>query len=210
MKILKKKDFLFQNIFIIKGVGKKIENYLKGKNIEKISDLLLHLPYTFTDRSKIIKTDELEIGSIATLRVKVIKYNFPRKRNLPNTIICEDQYGRINLVYFNTNEFYLRKILKINSNIVVSGKVNFYKNKYQITNPDYIADDKNINIFDKAIPKYSLTEGLKDKTYKKIINNVLKMVPDLDEWIDKKTVEKENFLNGEIHFQNYTKLMIIS
>ena len=35
MKILKKKDFLFQNISIIKGVGKKIENYLKGKNIEK-------------------------------------------------------------------------------------------------------------------------------------------------------------------------------
>ena len=212
MKILKKKDFLFQNISIIKGVGKKIENYLKGKNIEKISDLLLHLPYTFTDRSKIIKTDELEIGSIATLRVKVIKYNFPRKRNLPNTIICEDQYGRINLVYFNTNEFYLRKILKINSNIVVSGKVNFYKNKYQITNPDYIADDKNINIFDKAIPKYSLTEGLKDKTYKKIINNVLKMVPDLDEWIDKKTVEKENFLKwrdtlSKLHETNDNQLI---
>ena len=83
-------DFLIKNVSSLKGVGAKTKKLLKKKKIEKISDLLWNLPQSFTDRSNIQTLDKLEIGKITTIKVKVAKYNFPRIRNLPNKVICED------------------------------------------------------------------------------------------------------------------------
>ena len=46
------------------------------------------------------RLDKLEIGKITTIKVQVIKYNFPRIRNLPNKVICEDEKGKIDIVFF--------------------------------------------------------------------------------------------------------------
>ena len=67
--------------------------------------------------------------------------------------------------------------------VTISGKIGFYKNKYQITNPTHISSDK--NTVKKIHSKYSLTEGLTEKKYNKIITEVLKKVPDLKEWHEK-------------------------
>ena len=74
---------------------------LKQIAIEKIKDIILNLPYSETDRSNISKLNELEVGKIQSIKVKVKKLNFPRIRNLPNKIICEDELGKIDIVYFN-------------------------------------------------------------------------------------------------------------
>ena len=153
MNIVKKNDYLFKSISSIKGVGKRISGYLKNKKIEKINDLLWNLPYSYTDRREFVNLDKLEIGKIFTIKIKVIKYNFPRIRNLPNKISCEDEKGKIDLVYFNSREGYIRKILPINKWVIVSGKVSFYKNKYQITNPDYVTSTDNIDYVKKINSK---------------------------------------------------------
>ena len=59
--------------------------------------------------------DQLEIGKITTIKVVVKKYNFPRIRNLPNKVICENDSGQIDIVFFNSREGYIRKILPINN-----------------------------------------------------------------------------------------------
>ena len=86
-------DFLFKNVSILDGVGSKTIKLLKKKKIEKISDLIWNFPQGFTDRRNIQTLDKLEIGKITTIKVKVNKYNFPRIRNLPNKVICEDENG---------------------------------------------------------------------------------------------------------------------
>ena len=75
MKLLKK-DFFFEDVSNLKGVGQQLSKYLRKKKIEKIKDILLNLPYSETDRSKIFKLNELEIGKIQTLKVIVKKLNF--------------------------------------------------------------------------------------------------------------------------------------
>ena len=125
-------NFLFKDISSVKGVGNKLKKYLKKKNIETVKDLLFDFPYDITDRSKISDLSKLEIGKIANVKVKVLKHNFPRVRNLPNKVICTDGEKKINIIFFNSNEFYIRKILPINKAVVISGKVNYYKNSYQI------------------------------------------------------------------------------
>ena len=159
-----KKDFIFQNVNRLKGVGSQLSKYLKKKRIEKVKDIILNLPFSETDRSKIFKLNELEIGKIQTIQVKVKKLNFPRIRNLPNKIICEDENGQIEIVYFNSREGYLRKIFPLNEWVIISGKVNFFRNKYQITNPDYVANAENKDYVVKNIPKYRLTKGLNEKS----------------------------------------------
>ena len=183
-------DFLFQNVSTLKGVGSKTKKILKKKKIEKISDLLWSLPHGFTDRSNIQTLDKLEIGKITTIKVKVLKYNFPRIRNLPNKVICDDEKGKIDIVFFNTKEGYIRKILPLDSLVVISGKVNFFKKKYQITNPTYVVPINKEDYVNKIIPKYSLTEGLTEKVYRKLIDQVLKNITDFPEWHNKEILKK--------------------
>ena len=175
-------DYLDKNVSFLKGVGNTTKKLLKKKKIEKISDLLWSLPESFTDRTNLQTLDKLEIGKITTIKVKVIKYNFPRIRNLPNKVICEDNAGKIDIVFFNSREGYIRKILPLNSLVVISGKINFFKNKYQITNPAYVVPAVKQKYVDKIIPKYSLTEGITEKIYRKIIDQVLSNISELPEW----------------------------
>ena len=183
-------DFLIQNVSVLDGVGTKTKKLLKKKKIEKISDLLWNIPQDFTDRSNVQTLDKLEIGKITTIKVKVIKYNFPRIRNLPNKIVCEDEKGKIDIIFFNSREGYIRKILPLNSLVVISGKINYYKKKYQITNPAYVVPVSKESYVNKVIPKYSLTEGLSEKVYRKLIEQVLKNITNLNEWHEEEIIKK--------------------
>ena len=183
-------DFLSQNVSSLSGVGSKIKMLLKKKNIEKITDLLWNLPQGYTDRSNLQTLDKLEIGKITTIKVKVIKYNFPRIRNLPNKVICEDEKGKIDIVFFNSREGYVRKILPINALVIISGKINYFKKKYQITKPAYVVPVEKGEYVNKIIPKYSKTEGLTEKIYRKLIEQVLKKITEVQEWHDKEILEK--------------------
>ena len=190
-----KKETIFQDITKLKGVGTVLSKYLKKKRIEKIKDIIFNLPYSETDRSKISKLNELEIGKIQSIKVLVKKLNFPRIRNLPNKVYCEDDTGEIEIVYFNSREGYLRKIFSINKWVIISGKINFFKKKYQITNPDYVTSVENQGYVIKNIPKYSLTRGINEKKYRSISEQVIKNLPNVNEWLDELFIKKNNLLN---------------
>ena len=49
-----KKDFIFSEINKLKRCWSSIIKIFKKKKIEKIKDIILNLPYSETDRSKII------------------------------------------------------------------------------------------------------------------------------------------------------------
>jgi len=183
-------NFLIRNVSNLNGVGIKTKSLLKKKKIEKVCDLLWSFPQGFTDRTNVKTLDKLEIGKITTIKVEVIKYNFPRIRNLPNKVFCQDQKGKIEIVFFNSREGYIRKILPMNSLAVVSGKISYFKNKYQITNPAYVVPVDREDYVNKVIPKYSLTEGLTEKVYRKLIDEVLNNISDLPEWHDDETLNK--------------------
>ena len=180
--------YLLSDIKKLKGVGFKTAQLLKKKKINTIFDLLWRLPKTYTDRSKSTKIKDLKIGEIQTITIVPYKYNFPRIRNLPNRIFCKDDTGEMDCIFFNSYEGYIKKILPLNKEITISGKVGHFKNKYQITNPKYISEDASL-IKDKH-NKYSLTDGISEKVYNKIINQILSNIPKLEEWHETKILNK--------------------
>ena len=192
---LLKKDSIFQDISKLNGVGAILSKYLKKKKIEKIKDLILTLPYDETDRSKIFKLNELEIGKIQSIKVFVKKHYFPRIRNLPNRIVCKDETGEIDIVYFNSREGYLRKIFPLNECVIISGKINFFRNRYQITNPEYVTSLEKQDYVIRNIPKYSLTKGVNEKKYRSINDQVIKNLPKINDWFDTDFLKKNKMLN---------------
>ena len=190
-----KKDFIFSEVSQLKGVGPQLSKYLKKKRIEKIKDILLNLPYSETDRSRIFKLNELEIGKIQSIKVLVKKLNFPRIRNLPNKIICEDETGKIDIIYFNSREGYLRKLFPMNRWLIISGKVNYFNKKYQITNPDYVTPLENQEYVVKNIPKYNLTKGLSEKKYRLISEQVINSLPKVNDWLEKDFIKKNKLIS---------------
>ena len=190
-----KKDFIFSSTDNLKGVGPQLSKYLKKKRIEKIKDIILNLPYSETDRSKIFKLKDLEVGKIQTVKIQVKKLSFPRIRNLPNKIYCEDETGKVEIVYFNSREGYLRKLFPLNEFVIVSGKINYFNKKYQITNPDYVTSLDNQQYVTKNIPKYNLTKGINEKKYRNISEQVIFNLPEIDDWLDENFIKENRLIN---------------
>ena len=116
------------------------------------------------------KIKNLKIGEIQTITIIPQKYYFPRVRNLPNKVLCSDETGKIDCIFFNSYEGYQKNITfrKRNYN---KWKNKLYKNKYQLTNPKYISEDS--SLIKQKHNTYSLTEGLSEKMYNKIINQII-------------------------------------
>ena len=188
--------YLLSELTTLKGVGLKTTNLLKKKKINNIFDLLWKLPKSYTDRSLSSKIKDLRIGKEETITIVPKKYSFPRIRNLPNRVLCSDETGDIDCIFFNSYEGYVRKILPLGKEITVSGKIGFFRNKYQLTNPKYLSEDS--SLVKQKHNTYSLTDGISEKIYNKIINQIIKNLPTLKEW------QSKNILNkfGNISWNN--------
>ena len=191
----KNHNYLLSDLTKLKGVGNKISGLLKKKKIYTIFDLLWKLPKSYTDRSKSTNIKDLRINEIQTVNITPYKYNFPRIRNLPNKVMCKDETGDLECIFFNSFEGYIKKILPIGKKVTISGKISFFRNKYQITNPKYISEDA--SIIKTKHNNYSLTEGINEKLYNKIIKQIINDLPKLDEWHNN-TILK-NFQNISWH-----------
>ena len=180
--------YLLSDLTTLKGVGIKTTNLLKKKKINNIFDLLWKLPKSYTDRSLSSKIKDLRIGEVQTITIIPKKYSFPRVRNLPNRVLCSDETGEIDCIFFNSFEGYVRKILPIGKEITVSGKIGYFRNKYQLTNPKYLSEDS--SLIKQKHNTYSLTDGITEKIYNKIINQIIENLPLLNEWHSKNILQK--------------------
>ena len=190
MDIKRNYKYLLSDLSALKGVGLKTTNLLKKKKINNIFDLLWKLPKSYTDRSLSSKIKDLKIDEVQTITIFPQKYSFPRVRNLPNRVLCKDETGEIDCVFFNSYEGYIKKILPIGKEITISGKIKYFRNKYQLTNPKYISEDS--SIIKQKHNSYSLTEGISEKVYNKIIFQIIENLPKIDEWHSKDILKKFN------------------
>jgi len=193
MNIKRNYKYLLSDLSSIKGVGVKTTNLLKKKKINTIFDLLWKLPKSYIDRSLSCKIKDLKVDETQTITIVPQKYLFPRIRNLPNRVLCKDETGEIDCVFFNSYEGYIKKILPIGKEVTISGKIKFFRNKYQLTNPKYISEDS--SLIKQKHNSYSLTEGISEKIYNKIMLQVINNLPQINEWHSKKILKNFNYIS---------------
>ena len=186
-------DLLLSPINKLKGVGPKLENVINKLGIKLNVHFLWHFPYRIIEKKYYENIHDAPINQLVTLKIEVIKHYPSKFRRQPYRVTCLANETPIDVVYFNARHPVIRSVLPVKSIKMISGKLEFFKNKFQITHPSSIENISDIQLLREKEPVYSLTAGLNMKSFIKLSNQVLQSLPNLNEWIDKILIEKYKF-----------------
>ncbi len=187
--------YLFKSINILNGVGPKISNILNKFLGNRIIDIIFHLPVNITDRRYSTKIASAESGKLVTLELKVGKHIYPKNKRLPYRVNCYDDSGDIDLVFFKSNKVYLKKILGENTICVVSGKIEIYNKKRQMTHPERIGTIEQLDEIKSVEPVYPLTAGLSQLMINKLIKQIIPSIPNVPEWNSEEIMKKRSWVS---------------
>ena len=187
-------DLLLSPINILKGVGPKLENIINKLGINLNVHFLWHFPYRIIEKKYYENIHDAPINELVTIKIEVIKHYPSKFRRQPYRVSCLANETPIDIVYFNARHPVVRSVLPIKSLKMISGKLEFFKNKFQITHPASIEVITDIQLLREKEPVYSLTAGLNMKNFIKLSNQVLQLLPNPKEWIDNKLLKKYNFI----------------
>ena len=186
-------DFLYQNVEKLKGIGPKKASYFKNLNINTVIDIFYNLPTRSIDRTQDIDFKNLEKGQTITTLVKVKKHHFPFNPKLPYVIECEKGSLIINIIYFSIRGNFLRKKYPENKELIISGKVSFYKSNLSVAHPDYIEEIENEDKLRTFENIYPLTRGITLKDIRIVLNDAKNHFNKFDEWLNENIIKKYNF-----------------
>ncbi len=174
------KNRLLTPIQYVKGVGPKLAKLFEKKGILTVEDALYFLPRGYEDRRNLKKISELKAGGKETgvgeiLLSGVALYQNKRKRVFE--VVIGDGSGVITLKWFRGNERYLRDRFKKGRRLIFSGEVKRFNYQKEIHHPDVEMVDGDIEKdylnFKRIVPIYSETEGLHQRTLRRLMKNVL-------------------------------------
>ena len=163
---------LFASATNLAGIGPRMQLLLKkalrlppGVTEPRVIDLLWHTPTGVIDRRATPTVAAAVPGTIATLEVRVLKHRAPPRGNnkAPYKVACEDDTGRIDLVFFHAEPKFVERQLPEGSVRYVSGRIESYNDKKQMPHPDYIVAPEARADLPMLEPVYPLTAGLSGK-----------------------------------------------
>jgi ATP-dependent DNA helicase RecG len=184
---------LFASLQSLTGIGPRLIILLKkclglppGVAEPRVLDLLWHLPSGVIDRRAEPTVAEAVPGSIATLKVRVLKHKPGPRGNsrAPYKVQTEDETGRLELVFFHAERKFIEKQLPVGEERYVSGRVERYNDAMQMTHPDYIVAPEARDELPMLEPVYPLTAGLSGKVVQKATRQALDRLRSSPEWQD--------------------------
>ena len=152
-------------------VSARLSGQLANLGISTIRDLLYHFPHRYNDYSKTVKISELQYGQEVSVSAQVseIKVIRPPRRGTPRVeAVLEDDSGKIGVTWFG--QTYLAQTLRQGTNVVVSGKVDTFRNRLTLKSPDYEVQSEgkqNVQV-GRLVPVYPLTEGLTGRSLRNL------------------------------------------
>ena len=151
------------------GVGPRISALLTNLAGAHIGDLLWLFPNNFIDRRFSPLIGEAPNGKICTFIITVIEHIPSPTRKRPYRVVCSDESGMVELVYFNARKDYLKEILPINEKRIISGKVDIFNGRVQVMHPDHVVKEEDKALILTLEPVYPLTQGLTGKVLRRCI-----------------------------------------
>ena len=140
----------------VKWLGGKRTVALRDKGIRSVTDLLFHIPRRYIDRSQRMRLDEVEEGVETTVIGRVLRVHVrrPRRRMVIVEAVIGNDTGTIRAVWFN-QEYQARRLDR-GAEVAVSGKIERYRGRMQITSPavDILATGRENLAVDRVVPVY--------------------------------------------------------
>ena len=200
---LKPHDRLLTPIQYVKGVGPKLSKLFEKKGIFTVEDALYFLPRCYEDRRNLRKISELRSGRKETGFGEIMLSGVAFLRNKRKRIfeaVVGDGTGVITLKWFAGNERYLFDRFKKGKRLIFSGEVRWFNNQKEIHHPDVEMVDgdmeKDYLNFKRIVPIYSETEGLHQRTLRKLLKNILDgYASDLSSPIPQEILERQDLIS---------------
>ncbi|MFH0940710.1 MAG: ATP-dependent DNA helicase RecG [Candidatus Omnitrophota bacterium] len=168
---------LAASIQYLKGIGPKRAKLLADAGIRSVEDAFYYFPRRYQDRTHFTSIAQLEIGAMATVKAEVLSVNARRSFRKGGFNIFEvsagDETSCIFAVWFN--QPYLRNYFKLGKKVILYGKVELYKDRVQLSNPEFefIEEGDEGAESGKIIPVYPLPKGFSQRGIRKMIASIL-------------------------------------
>ena len=198
-------DFLNTDLQFIKGVGPvlaaRLDEVLGGR---RVLDFLRHRPAYVRARDVTENVMDATPGDVITIPLNIKSHKpggaFGRGRRRPTQIICNDKCGNTVVIqFFNANylDYWLKK-LPIGQWRMVSGKLE-RGTRPTINHPDFIEELQNASKIPSAQAIYPAGEGLTQKIFANIRDQIFAILPDKVRGDDARMVEFCDALR-HVHF----------
>ena len=188
---------LFGKLENLKGIGPKSIFNLHKLGILKPLDFLYSFPSSLKIRKHLEIISDFNENETVILKIRVVKHNFKNFKG-PISIEVTDGFNKINLIFFNAKNDWIKRNLPINQERIVSGKLQKYKDNFQIIHPDYIETINDLDKIPEIEPIYSLTKGISQKVFLNCVNQILQLLPksfNSYEWICNKRLKSMNWID---------------
>lgn len=194
---------LFAKTDSLPGVGARIADNLKKISGARILDILWHLPVDIIDRRAGPALKDILFDQIVTLELTVSDHDpVPLKSKKPYRVWCHDDTGTIGLVFFHPRKDYILTKLPEGETRLISGKVEVYNGKLQMSHPDYILPVEQRSKIPEIEPVYPLTARVSGKLMARIIGDAMKRASPLPEWLDRSLLVREGWPNWHDAMKN--------
>jgi ATP-dependent DNA helicase RecG len=174
------RDRLLTPIQYVKGVGPQLAKLFEKKGILTVEDALYFLPRCYEDRRNLKKISELKAGRKETGYGEILLSGvafYQNKRRRVFEAVVGDGSGTITLKWFRGNERYLRGRFRKGRNLIFSGDVRWFNYQREIHHPDVEVVEGEIEKdylnFKRIVPIYSETEGLYQRTLRRLMKTIL-------------------------------------
>lgn len=155
------------------GVGVKVAEQLAQLGIERIFDLLLHLPRDYEDRSRVVAIGEVAHGQSALIIGRVVHVDNKRSGM---TVIIEDATGSISLRFFKVYPG-LAQTMSIGTQLQLFGEVKVSRYGKQLHHPEYQVISDSAAVVDTGLqPIYPTVKGLHQNKLRTLIKLALQTV----------------------------------
>jgi ATP-dependent DNA helicase RecG len=176
---------LFAEVTALKGVGPALAKPLDRLGLERVVDVLFHLPTGYVDRLPRDTLDAADAGRVIAITLTPVSYRLGGSARAPARVQATDRAGNhVSLTYFGGNSGWVKKLLPLGEPRRVSGKLETYGQELQMVHPDYVLplDDAPDAGGREAI--YPLSEGITSKRLAALAAQAVERAPELPEWIE--------------------------
>jgi ATP-dependent DNA helicase RecG len=183
---------LFAEVEVLKGIGPQLAKPLKRLELERVVDVLFHLPVSWIERKRVDLLDQADAGRVVAIELTPVDYRQSGGRG-PFRVHATDKAGNyLTLTYFS-NPGWAKKQLPLGEPKTVSGRMEMYGQELQIVHPDYVLPPAEAIDLPEREPVYPLSEGLTNNRMGQLAAQALSRVPKLAEWIEPSLAERRQW-----------------
>ena len=163
----------------LRGVDAKLSSKLRRLRVHTIRDLIYLFPRRHNDFSQASQIAGLVPGEEQTIIATVWEVGettLGQGRLRATEAIVSDETGNMRVIWFGQR--YIARVLKPNSRVAISGKVEVYRDQMQFQSPEFeLLDRQDGQIHTgRLVPVYPLTEGLTSRRMRSLVREAL------DQW----------------------------